>query len=133
MEIQSSLTEFLDHLRSEKGLSPNTLEAYGRDVASFGVFLQNEGKASFREATSDSIYAFLSQLKAKDYASSSISRMLIAIKVLFRFLKKEQAITQDITRNLETPKIWQLIPEALSKEEVEELLAQPKSADAAGA
>lgn len=133
MEIKAALSEFLDYLRSEKGLSPNTLEAYGRDVSSFGAFLQSEGKLSFREATSDSIYAFLSQLKEREYASSSISRMLIAIKVFFRFLKKENAIPQDVARNFETPKIWQLIPDVLSKEEVEELLAQPKTQDAAGA
>ncbi len=133
MDIQTALLDFLDYLRSEKGLSANTLEAYGRDVSSFASFLGESGKTSFQDADSESIYAFLHRLKEKEYATSSISRMLIAVKVLFRFLKKENLISIDIARTFETPKIWQLIPDVLSAEEVERLLAQPKSGDAAGA
>jgi len=133
MAIQAALADFLDYLRSEKGLSPHTLEAYGRDVTAFSSFLQARGKSSFRDVSGESIYEFLHQLKSKGYASSSISRMLIAVKVLFRFLKQENLIVQDIARNFETPKIWQLIPEALSREEMEALLSQPKNGDAAGA
>lgn len=132
MDIRTALADFLDHLRSERGLSLNTLESYGRDVSAFASFLEDEGKRTFSEAVGESIYAFLHQLKAKEYASSSISRMLISIKVLFRFLKKEGLISQDIAKHFETPKIWQLIPESLSQEEIIDLLAQPKSEDAAG-
>lgn len=133
MDIRTAQADFLDHLRSEKGLSPHTIESYGRDISAFAAHLQAEGKTSLQEATSDSIYSFLHQLKIKDYASSSISRMLIAIKVFFRFLKQEGIIARDIAKQFETPKIWQLIPESLSMEEMEELLSQPKSEDAAGA
>ncbi len=133
MDIRAETSDFLDHLRSEKGLSPNTIESYGRDISAFGAHLKSENKSSFKEATGDSIYGFLHHLKTKDYASSSISRMLIAIKVLFRFLKKEGVIAQDIAKHFETPKIWQLIPESLSLEEMEELLSQPKAEDASGA
>ncbi len=132
MDMRTALADFLDHLRSEKGLSLNTLESYGRDVLAFTSFLEGEGKQTFSETTGESIYAFLYQLKAKEYASSSISRMLISIKVLFRFLKKEGLISQDIAKHFETPKIWQLIPESLSQEEMVELLSRPKSEDAAG-
>ncbi len=133
MDAQRALIDFLDHLRSERGLSPNTIESYGRDVAAFSAHLQADGKSTFEEATAESIYAFLHQLKAKEYASSSLSRMLIAIKVFFRFLKKEGLIAQDIAKHFETPKIWQLIPESLSLEEMEDLLRQPQDKDAAGA
>ena len=50
---------------------------------------------------------------------------LIAIKVFFRFLKREGIISQNITLLLATPKIWQLIPDVLSIEEMEQLLNQP--------
>lgn len=133
MDIQAALTDFLDHLRSERGLSPSTIESYGRDIAAFSAHFQAEGETSLQEATAESIYAFLHHLKAKEYASSSLSRMLIAIKVFFRFLKKEGAIAQDIAKHFETPKIWQLIPESLSLEEMEALLRQPEDKDAAGA
>ncbi len=133
MDIQTALLDFLDYLRSEKGLSPNTLEAYKRDVNLFASFLKESAVLSFQDADTESIYAFLQRLQEKRYASSSMTRMLIAIKVLFRFLKKENLISIDITCTFETPKIWQLIPEVLSAQEVEKLLLQPKNADAAGA
>lgn len=59
-------------------------------------------------------------------------RMLVAIKVFFRFLKREKIISLDLGCYFETPKIWQLIPEVLQVEEVDLLLAQPKDDDRIG-
>ncbi len=126
------ICDFLDYLRSEKGLSPNTIEAYERDLRLFVSFLKGSFGTSFREASGESIYGFLAHLQKKDYASSSICRTLIAIKVFFRFLKKEGMISVDLGRYFETPKIWQLIPEVMTMEEVDQLLTQPKSDDFVG-
>jgi len=122
--------DFLDYIRSEKGLSSHTIDAYGRDIETFGPFLPEQ---DCKLATPEHILAFLGHLKTKGYASSSICRMLVAVKVFFRFLKKEGEISSDLGRYFETPKIWQLVPEVLSIEEVDSLLAQPKSEDAMGA
>jgi integrase/recombinase XerD len=59
--------------------------------------------------------------------------MLIAVKVFFRYLKREGMIPQDPTLHLDTPKLWQLIPEVLSCEEVERLLAAPDQESPVGA
>ncbi len=122
--------DFLDYIRSEKGLSSHTIEAYSRDVDLFGVFIGPKPPSS---VVPEDILAFLSFLKGKNYASSSICRMLVAIKVFFRFLKKEGEIALDLSRYFDTPKLWQLIPEVLSMEEVEALLNQPKQDDPIGA
>jgi len=87
----------------------------------------------WKEVGSDAILRFLAHLKEKGYASSSICRMLVAVKVFFRFLKKEGEVSLDLGRYFDTPKMWQLVPEALSVEEVDALLAQPKADDAIGA
>lgn len=133
MDLRCAIREFADYLRSERGLSPNTLVAYSRDLASFGSFLEGLGIFSFQEVQAEAIYEYLRRLKEQGFASSSLSRSLIAIKVLFRFLKKENLVAHDAAREFETPKIWQLIPEVLSPEEVEDLLKQPRNEDAAGA
>lgn len=125
--------DFLDYLRSEKGLSPNTIEAYERDLRLFVSFLKGCSLTSFCDATGESIYGFLGSLQAQNYATSSICRTLVAIKVFFRFLKKEGLISVDLGRYFETPKLWQLIPEVMTIEEVDLLLAQPKSEDFIGA
>jgi integrase/recombinase XerD len=122
--------DFIDYLKTEKGLSPHTLEAYGRDVLAFGASLQIK---DWKSVDSQAVLLFLSHLKAQEYATSSICRTLVAVKVFFRFLKKEGAISIDLGRYFVTPKIWQLIPEVLTIDEVDLLLKQPKPDDFIGA
>ena len=117
--------DFLEYIASEKGLAQNTIEAYGRDIEVFSAFLCNANVLSFAAVTPEDIMTFIAHLKTKDYASSSVCRSLIAIKVLFKFLKRENYIANNITLNLDTPKLWQLIPEVLTCAEVDKLLNQP--------
>jgi len=114
--------QFLQYLRAEKGLSPNTLEAYGRDVANF---LGSLGNKQVTDIDKEDVIVHLANLQAKKYASSSIARALIALKVYFRFLKREGLHKEDVGQLLDTPKLWQILPEVLSCAEVEALLAQP--------
>lgn len=119
------LFDFLDYLRSERGLSKHTIEAYGRDVA---LFIQQADAF-----TPEAVYSFLNHLKTQKFASSSICRMLVAVKVFIRFLKREGDLDVDFGKNFETPKIWKLIPEVMTVEEVDSLLQQPKTDDVIGA
>ncbi len=121
--------DFLDYIRSEKGLSRHTVEAYGRDISAFAHYLTIK---DWKQVVPENILGFLGHLRSKNYASSTICRMLVAVKVFFRFLKKEGVITLDLGRYFDSPKLWQLIPEVLTTEEVEALLAQPKNDDALG-
>jgi integrase/recombinase XerD len=122
------LEEFLSYLGAEKGLSKNTLEAYGRDISAFFNYSNNKTEVSQEE-----ILGFFRYLKEKNYAASSICRMIVAIKVFFRFLKKEGHIGSDPTLYLDSPKMWQLIPEVLTVAEVTTLLKQPDMASFQGA
>jgi len=124
------VSDFLDYLRSERGLSVHTIEAYGRDVAVFVEFLQGK---NWRDVSADTILEFLSHLHSRSYASSTVARMLVSIKVFFRFLKREGEISVDLGRYFDTPKIWQLVPEVLTLEEVDALLKAPNPEDKMGA
>lgn len=129
----TALDDFVSYIGSEKGLSPLTIEAYGRDLSQWIEFLRAEGISSFSEITESLIVQYLGLLKRLEYASSSICRSFIAIKVFHRFLKKENYCPENAALYLETPKIWQLIPEVLSVREVESLLAQPDTSSDLGA
>lgn len=124
-EYDLAISDFLSYISSEKGLASNTIEAYGRDISLFASFLISIDITSLKKVSSASLISFLSSLKDKQYASSSISRMLIALKVFFRFLKKEGWIDADPSQHIDTPKIWQLIPEVMSASEVDQLLQAP--------
>lgn len=114
------LDEFIEYLASERGLSPHTLAAYRRDVSSY-----------LSEALS--VLDYLGVLKNKGYKSSSIQRKLVAIKVYYKFLKREGHIEVNEAAALPSPRLWQLIPDYLSEEEAERLLALPDPSTFLGA
>lgn len=117
--MKEYLNEFVSYLRSEKGLSSHSVEAYERDVR---FFLKERNP---KDITEQHVLEYLGSLKAKDYASSSLARILISIKIFFRFLEREKLHSDSLICSLETPRIWQLIPEVLSEMEIEKLLEAP--------
>lgn len=132
--MHTHLNDFLSYAASEKGLSPNTIEAYRRDLEKWIDFLQsNKQMTTFLEATEEEIIAFISSLKAQNYATASLTRTMIAIKVLFRFLKREGLVPTNCALYLSSPKLWQLLPEVMTVEEVERLLSIPDPNTAVGA
>lgn len=130
--MKELVSDFLAYLASEKGLARNTLIAYEQDLHHFFILLESRSITDMTQVTEEVIIAFLSYLKDKNYASSTVCRMLAAVKVFFRFLKRERRITQDATCYLDSPKMWQLIPEVLSIEEMQRLLAAPDLQSAHG-
>lgn len=114
--MSSSLDDFTAYLMSEKGVSVNTLEAYRGDVE------------RYLDSGLD-IEAFLASLKAKGYKSSTLSRALISIKVYYKFLKREGLIQTNEVKFLQGPKLWQIIPDVLSEEEIGALLNAPPEKD----
>ena len=118
MNWEPRIHDFLSYIASEKGLSVNTIQAYERDIRRFAKSLDGE-------AAEEGIVDHMSALKEKGYASSSIYRTLMALRVFFRFLKREGYVEKDPTALLESPKMWQLIPEVLTAQEVERLLGAP--------
>jgi len=125
--------DFFSYLSSERGLSANTLQAYGRDIALVQKYLLEQGLRDWKEANSDLLIGFLAHLKERGLASSTLARIVVAIKVFFRFLKREKWLSNDPSEYLEGPKLWLLLPDVLSKEEVERLLFAPEEKTHVGA
>lgn len=119
--MNENVKDFLSYIASEKGLSRNTQEAYCRDVETFCKWFS--GDLNF--VIEQDFIAFLSMLQQKGFASSSLARTIVSLKVFFRFLKREGIISINPTHNLEGPNLWQLIPEVLSEAEMEKLLEAP--------
>ncbi len=123
--MKQAVLDFLSYIGSEKGLAKNTIAAYGRDLEVFCAVLGEKGIADFKSVGQQEIVDFLGLLKGKGQASSSMCRALVAIKVFFRFLKRERIIGKEETLYFDTPKLWQLIPEVLTCDEVNRLLQAP--------
>ena len=118
------LDAFLNHLRVERGLSPHTVEAYGRDVARYLARLDRAGRGPDR-ADRSLVMAHMLDLSRADISPRSRARALSAIRTFHRFLVDEDLADQDPAAELEGPKILRYLPRTLTEAEVESLLAAP--------
>ncbi|HEY2460468.1 MAG TPA: site-specific tyrosine recombinase XerD [Candidatus Acidoferrum sp.] len=123
MEVSGVISSFLMHVRVEKGLSPNTVSAYRRDLAKFQLFLQKR-KLSLQDISRDDLVDFLAGLYRLKLESKTVARHLVTLRNFFRFAQIEELISQDPSINLESPKIRRSLPGYLRLEEVEKLLLQ---------
>ncbi len=128
---QQWIHDFLIYLGSERGLKPATLEAYERDIKTFIQSLKKE--TGLNAITETEILSFLDSRRKQGAASSSIARALAALKTFFKYLKAEKHLLQDIAALLDSPSIWQTIPEVLSQKEVHDLLQAPDPHSKVGA
>ncbi len=119
--MQEKVEEYLQYLKMERGLSPNTVSSYGYDLEKYRKFL-DEKKISFEKISEESLVPYLEDLKNKGLSSFSISRNLVAIKGFYKFLFAEGSIPSNPLSNMSSPKLWKRLPTVLKKEEVEELL-----------
>jgi len=118
--------EFLSYLRVEAGMSPATLDAYGRDLRDLMSDLEQQGVTELREIESDHLVAHLRHLhRERGLEPSSIVRHLATLRVFFRFQRAEGRIGDDPTRLLETPTRWKRLPGVLSPTQMKRLLASP--------
>jgi integrase/recombinase XerD len=124
MQISAAISAFLTHVRVEKGLSPNTVSAYGRDMLKFEVFAKKR-KLDLEYVSRDDLVDFLSSLYHQKLESRTVARHLTTLRNFFRFAQISELISDDPSVNLESPKIRRSLPGYLRLEEVEKLLAQP--------
>ena len=122
------LERFQDYLSFERGLSPRTLDAYGRDTARLEEFLRSRRVRSPGIATPVDLREFSYHLRDQGLAPTSIRRTLSAIRTYFGFLLEEGLIESDPSEQLEPPKTWRRLPDVLGRGEVERLLEAPDPA-----
>ena len=118
------IDEFIDHLWLEDGLSKNTLNSYRFDLELFTGWLDKSLKKNILDTSQVDIQQYLS-FKFPTSKSRSISRLLAALRRLFRYLLRQKKIKIDPTLEIQSPKIPKSLPKSLSEEDVELLLAAP--------
>ncbi len=124
--FMNQLTDsFLTYLTVVKGLSKNTVESYHRDIQKLSSFLEKKGITNVEEVDYKNILDFLSNLKEKNLKARSIARSLISIRQYFKYLLIENIIKKDPTFLIRTPKTKRILPQVLSIEDIERLLASP--------
>ncbi|MFT5170193.1 MAG: integrase/recombinase XerD, partial [Candidatus Omnitrophota bacterium] len=116
------IDEFLDHIAVERGLAHNTIVAYRHDLTRYVDYLGKNDINHIDDVERAHVTDFMFFLKKKELSTKSITRSLAAMKMFHRFLIRERLAKEDPTGLVETPKIWQTIPDVLSLQEVEAIL-----------
>jgi integrase/recombinase XerD len=129
--LEAQIRSFLNYLRVEKGLSSNTIHAYRRDMEKFAAFAAKL-KLRADQIERNHVVDFLRTLYLRKLDSRSVARHLVTIRHFFRFAFSEGIIQEDPAINIQSPKFRQALPEFLSLEEVDRLLAQPDTNTTAG-
>ncbi len=127
MDHQSVVDEYLVSLAAERGLSPNTLAAYRRDLSQYLNFL---GK---RDPDPQVVSEFVSELREAGLAPATVARKVAVVRGLHRFAVVEGLVDHDPTALLESPQRPDALPKALTVEEVERVLDAPDASTLLGA
>jgi len=129
--VREHIATFLHYVQVERGLAPNTVAAYRRDLEKFARYCQQH-KLARRRVDRQHILDFLAQLYKQGLDSRSVARQLASLRNFHRFLLQEEVIQRDPTLHVESPRIWKRLPGYLSLDEVERLLACPDTCTPAG-
>lgn len=120
----AALQRFIGYMRLERGLSDNTREAYTRDVLKFLDAMGIDSGGALQAVTGDDIEGFLDDLTQLGITPRSRARILSGLRAFFHYLLMEREITADPTLLITTPKIGKHLPEVLSVDEIDALIAQ---------
>jgi integrase/recombinase XerD len=118
------LRDYLDHLRVERGLSENTLAAYGHDLGKLRDFAATAGRPMVDLSQRD-LAEFVGSLRDQGLGPRSQARAIHALRGFFRFALREELIDADPMENLRAPRTFRALPRYLTPTQVESLLAAP--------
>ena len=121
----TELDDFLTHLTIERGLSVNSYDAYQRDLKAYLRHLAKRQVLLLSEASYKDVKAFISSLRRRGLAPSSISRHISSVRMFHRFLISEGLAQSNPTDHIQTPKQPKRLPAILNRKEILSLLEQP--------
>ena len=123
------LSAFLNYLNAECGMAANTIKAYQTDLSQFFEWYAKHGPPSIQKVSLGLLTDYLEHLRNRQLAPTTIARHLVSIKMFFRYLVLEGVLLESAVELLNSPKLWRYLPQVLSPEKVNDLLASPGQAD----
>lgn len=144
-DMEYYLEEFINYLRVERGLSPNTLEAYSRDLQDFLNFLngplsqdlpceqgfsQKVGRthssppALTSSLNKEKILSYYAYLDQREFQPRTIARKLSSLRAFLAFLRREGYLAEDLRHWLKIPRLPRSLPHTLTVEEMQKFLEE---------
>jgi integrase/recombinase XerC len=123
MPTRPEVTEFLTHLDKERGQSPHTVKAYGRDLEAFIDFCDRHYAGAWSWTTVDrlGLRGFLGELQRRGLAKRSAARALSAVRSLYRYLQENHGVPNNIARAARVPRLDKRLPTWLDRDQTRSL------------
>ena len=132
--MRDTVRAFLAYLTSERGLSGNTVAAYGSDLNQFVELMEERGYKGDWDALESSVLTkYALELQERGYSATTRARKIASLKSMFNFLVEEGIVEEDPTEALSSPRIGRALPKSLSEEEMGLLLREAYSGETAEA
>jgi integrase/recombinase XerD len=128
-ELQADIAAFRHYLHAERGMSDNTVAAYGRDLDRFARWAALVRFTDYSKPTLKELARYIGFLHDEQLSPPSIARHLVSLKMFYRFLRMEERADAAAIDLLGSPKLWERIPEVLPPEAVEALINAPQPGD----
>ena len=125
-EDEAVIARFVDAIWLEDGLGEKTRQAYRSDLARLSTWLEEQpGRPLLAEVRRADLLAWMSRGLAEGVKSSTAARRLSGLRRFYRFLLREGLIPEDPTLRIDSPRLPRRLPDSLTEDEVEALLAEP--------
>ena len=111
------ISQYLEYLELEKGLSPNTIDAYRRDLY---FFAENTERLENIDRTH--INNYIRNLKEQKLAPSSIIRKIASLRGFFKWATSMNILSKNPASTLEQPRVPQKLPKVISIKDIEKML-----------
>lgn len=118
------LSQYLDYLEIEKGLSLNTVDAYRRDLTDFIEFCSVKGAGVLQKIERTHLNSYILMLHEKKYTATSVMRKIASLRGFFKWLCANDIIEKNPSLTLEQPKIPRKLPKVMTVEEINTILSQ---------
>ena len=124
MNWQQALSDYKYYLKIERGLSENSLQAYGRDISKFANYLEEADiKKSPLQVSEEEVREFIYRLGSTVSARSQ-ARLISGLRSFFDYLIFEDYRSDNPTDLIESPKLGRKLPDTLSEEDIDLLFQQ---------
>ena len=122
MAFEREINLFIQYIVVERGLARRTAASYRSDLVTAAEYFSLRGRSSWAEISRDDILDYLEDRRVEGMESTTIARNLIALKMLMRYLCDEKLLDRDVTAVMDGPKLWRVLPDLLSEDEVDRLI-----------
>jgi len=122
----STLNQYIQFIRLEKGLSDNSIASYKHDVGRYLTFIHDTiGLRDLGGVSMNHIHNYLQELTAMNLSTGSIARNISSIRGFHAFLMRENLTEANPAKMIDLPRQAKKLPAVLSVEEVESILSAP--------